>query len=146
MSEDANSQNKLQADAPMTPGSSDGESTSSRMPSSKRLVEVASSPAIAPYLTLIALALVAAVIAITSKPVGSEVLIPHATAVQVDINEATEAELRLLPGIGAKLASDIVAHRLEHGPFRTPEELMQIRGLKSAKFNQIKDYLFVAPK
>ncbi len=48
---------------------------------------------------------------------------------QIDINTATEAELDRLPGIGQAKASAIVAWRTEHGPFRYPEELIQVPGI-----------------
>lgn len=47
----------------------------------------------------------------------------------VNINRATASELRQLPGIGPVTADRIVAHREQHGPFRAPEDLIQVSGI-----------------
>lgn len=47
----------------------------------------------------------------------------------LDLNSAGVAELDGLPGIGPVLAARIVAHRDAHGPFRTPEDLLAVRGI-----------------
>jgi competence protein ComEA len=48
---------------------------------------------------------------------------------RVNLNSAPAAELQTLPGVGPALAARIVAWRSEHGPFRTPGELVQVRGI-----------------
>jgi len=62
----------------------------------------------------------------------------------VDLNEATEAELNLLPGVGEKLASDILKYRDEVGSFRSVEELMNIRGIKEGRLLSLKKYIRVS--
>ena len=47
----------------------------------------------------------------------------------LNINRATEAELRLLPGIGKKRAEMIVAHR-EKKPFASVDELGRLKGMR----------------
>lgn len=48
----------------------------------------------------------------------------------VDINTATEQQLaKALKGIGEKKAQAIVAHRQQFGPFRTPVELTDVKGI-----------------
>ncbi len=47
----------------------------------------------------------------------------------VNLNRATASELRQLPGIGPVTADRIVAHREQHGPFRAPEDLIQVSGI-----------------
>ncbi|HEY6000484.1 MAG TPA: helix-hairpin-helix domain-containing protein [bacterium] len=49
--------------------------------------------------------------------------------VRIDLNAATAAELEALPGVGASLASRIVAHRGAHGPFRSVEDLDAVSGV-----------------
>lgn len=61
----------------------------------------------------------------------------------IDLNRATAEELRLLPGVGAKLASDIIELREQRGAFRSLEELMEVRGIKRTRFEQIRPYLVV---
>jgi DNA uptake protein ComE-like DNA-binding protein len=53
---------------------------------------------------------------------------------RVDVNRATEGELRGLPGIGPALASRIVAAR----PFADVEELRRVRGLRRTTLEQLR--------
>lgn len=64
----------------------------------------------------------------------------------VDLNDATEAELNLLPGVGEKLASDILKYRDNVGGFRSVEELMNIRGIKEGRLLSLKKYIRVSEK
>ncbi len=61
----------------------------------------------------------------------------------VDLNHATQAELNLLPGVGDKLAGDILKYREEKGPFQSVEELMNIRGIKEGRLLSLRKYLRV---
>jgi competence protein ComEA len=61
----------------------------------------------------------------------------------VNLNTATEDDLRTLPGIGAKTAEAILAYRQEHGPFQRPEDLMEIRGLGPKKLARLRDWITV---
>lgn len=47
----------------------------------------------------------------------------------VNLNRATASELRQLPGIGPVTADRIVAFREQHGPFRAPDDLIQVSGI-----------------
>lgn len=49
---------------------------------------------------------------------------------QVNLNRATEAELRLLPGIG-KLRARAIVERRQGRPFASLDDVARIRGLKS---------------
>ncbi|MBC7291047.1 MAG: ComEA family DNA-binding protein [Actinotalea sp.] len=49
-----------------------------------------------------------------------------------DLNRASVAELEALPGIGPVLASRIVAHRDQHGPFASVDDLQAVRGIGPA--------------
>ena len=59
----------------------------------------------------------------------------------VDINKATWPELALLPDIGETIARRIVEHRLKHGPFKTLDELDQVRGVGPKTLAGIRPYL-----
>src|SRR4051812_48112591 len=48
----------------------------------------------------------------------------------LNVNRATEAELRLLPGIGKKRAETIVARR-EKKPFASLDELSRMKGMRN---------------
>jgi len=47
----------------------------------------------------------------------------------VNINNADQAALETLPGIGAAKAAAIVEHRTKNGNFKTKEELLQVKGI-----------------
>lgn len=66
------------------------------------------------------------------------------TEQRIDLNTADEALLCTLPGIGESRAKSIIAYRQEHGPFRSPEDVMMISGIKEAAYNKIKDYIMVS--
>lgn len=58
-------------------------------------------------------------------------------AVLLDLNRATSEELQAIPGIGPVIAQRIVAYRNEHGPFRRPEQLMEVPGVGEKTFERI---------
>lgn len=64
---------------------------------------------------------------------------------QLNVNTASEKELAAHPYIKYKLAKTIAAYRLQHGPFRSLEQLKEIVTIDEAKFQQIKPYLSVNP-
>ena len=55
----------------------------------------------------------------------------------VDLNQATVEELDTLPGIGPVTAGAIVEYRDTHGPFTSPEDLLQVRGIGPKKLAAI---------
>lgn len=64
---------------------------------------------------------------------------PALAVEKVDINKADAATLdRVLVNIGEAKAEAIVAHRKEHGPFRSAEQLAEVRGigLKTVESNR----------
>lgn len=62
---------------------------------------------------------------------------PSPAAVPLDLNRATAAELRTLPGIGPALASRIVEFRARHGPFAKPEDLTKVSGIGDKTFARL---------
>lgn len=66
-------------------------------------------------------------------------------AIRVDLNRADSLGLDGLPGIGPVLTSRILAHRRANGPFRTPEELLGVRGVGPALFAKLKGRISVEP-
>lgn len=62
---------------------------------------------------------------------------------RVNINTATLAELMTLNGIGESTAAEIIAYREEHGRFEKIEDIMNVPGIKEAKFNRIKKSITV---
>ncbi|MEW8958737.1 MAG: helix-hairpin-helix domain-containing protein [Moorella sp. (in: firmicutes)] len=62
---------------------------------------------------------------------------------KININTASLAELDGLPGIGPTLAQRIIDYRNQKGPFRTIEDLQNVSGIGSNRFNEIKDLITV---
>jgi competence protein ComEA len=58
---------------------------------------------------------------------------------RIHLNRATASELDALPGIGPVIAERIVAHRTEHGPFTTVEDLLDVSGIGEAKLASLRD-------
>jgi competence protein ComEA len=62
---------------------------------------------------------------------------------RLDINRATIQELRALPGIGEVLAQRVVEYRGAHGPFRTVEGLLKVKGIGPKRMDQLRPLLVV---
>jgi competence protein ComEA len=63
----------------------------------------------------------------------------------VDINRASENDLRALPGIGNVLASRIVEARERDGPFASLDDLRRVRGLGRAKLEKLTPTIALRP-
>ncbi len=66
-----------------------------------------------------------------------------APAQKVNLNTAEAKDLAKLPGVGAKTAADIVSYRDTHGPFKSSEELKQVKGIGEKKYDKLKDKVTV---
>lgn len=64
-------------------------------------------------------------------------------AAMVNINTADAAELEDLPGVGPVTAEAIIAHRDEHGPFTTVDQLLDVNGIGDAKLAAMRDRVTV---
>ncbi len=58
----------------------------------------------------------------------------------VNINQADEATLETLPGVGPATARAIIDYRNEHGRFKSVDELLNVRGIGPSKLSQIKPH------
>ena len=70
---------------------------------------------------------------------------PDAAAERVDLNRADARALDALPGIGPVIAGRILERRSRQGPFRTPEDLLAVRGIGPAVFARLRDRVSVGP-
>jgi competence protein ComEA len=61
---------------------------------------------------------------------------------RIDVNHATAAELRLLPGIGSTLSQRIIKAR-EEKPFRSVEDLRRVRGIGAKTLERLRPHIVV---
>jgi competence protein ComEA len=59
------------------------------------------------------------------------------------INTATKEELDALPEIGPVKAQAIVDYRNANGPFKTPEDIMKVSGIKEGTYSKVKGMISV---
>ena len=82
---------------------------------------------------------------------GEQLLVPvegEAEAVDdgndlININRATAEELQQLPRVGPSVSAAIVAHRDEHGPFSTVDQLEDVSGIGPAMMEQLRPLVTV---
>lgn len=61
----------------------------------------------------------------------------------LDLNRASKAELRLIPGMGDSLAQRVIDHRQRNGSYRSVDDLRLISGIGPRTFDRIRPHLFV---
>ncbi len=62
---------------------------------------------------------------------------------RLDLNRATVEELQRLPGIGKTLAQRVVERRTAHGPYRTIDELSEVKGIGANRLARVRPLLKV---
>lgn len=62
---------------------------------------------------------------------------------KININNASEAEISTLPGIGPVLAKRIVDYRNLNGLFKTADELRGVSGIGEKRFAEIKELIII---
>jgi competence protein ComEA len=62
---------------------------------------------------------------------------------KININTASTEELTQLKGIGPSHAAKIVEYREKNGPFKLPEDVMQVPGIGQKTFENNKDMILV---
>ena len=67
--------------------------------------------------------------AAASVAVAQDTPAAKAAPAVVNLNTASVDQLAALPGIGEKTAQRILEHRQKNGPFKKPEDLMNIKGI-----------------
>jgi competence protein ComEA len=61
----------------------------------------------------------------------------------ININTASAEELTQLKGVGANQAAKIIEFREKNGPFKKPEDLMQVPRIGQKTFEKNKDLILV---
>jgi competence protein ComEA len=61
----------------------------------------------------------------------------------LDLNQANQKQLELVPGIGPVMAGKILAYRQANGRFATYEDLTKVSGVGPAKLEKFRPYLCV---
>ena len=87
------------------------------------------------------LALVFALVASSGLAVAAAKPAPSG---KVNINTATASQLTELPGVGEKLAARIVEFRQKQGPFKSTQELMNVKGIGEKNLQKLQQYLTVS--
>lgn len=62
---------------------------------------------------------------------------------RLDLNQASRAELQLLPGIGEHLAQRIEAYRILYGPYQSVDELRKVPGLGAKTIERLRPWVTV---
>lgn len=62
----------------------------------------------------------------------------------LDVNRATKAELRLVPGLGDSLSQSVINYREKSGGFRSLDDLRHVRGIGPKTLERIRPHLFIA--
>lgn len=65
------------------------------------------------------------------------------TTTMVNINTATEEQLRTLPGVGEETARKIIEYRQLNGRFVAIPDIKNVTGIGEAKFENIKNYICI---
>lgn len=85
---------------------------------------------------------------------GQKIYVPHAgeieseglpggVAPKVNLNTASLKQLDELPGIGPKLAAEIIAYREKNNGFSGIEELKQVKGIGDSKFEDLRELVTI---
>jgi competence ComEA-like helix-hairpin-helix protein len=59
------------------------------------------------------------------------------------LNTAGEKALLSLPGVGPSTAKAILAHRAARGPFRSVDDLLQVKGIGPKKLEALRPFVHV---
>lgn len=70
---------------------------------------------------------------------------PLAAGERVDPNTADATELDRLPRVGPAVAARIVQDRERNGRFRTPEDLLRVRGVGARMLEEVRPHLALPP-
>ena len=78
---------------------------------------------------------------VKGAPIVGRAGIPNGDDGLVDVNHGTAADLEALPGVGPVLAARIFEYRIEHGPFSSVEDLLDVPGIGEGKLAGLREAL-----
>lgn len=61
----------------------------------------------------------------------------------INLNTATEMQLKFLPGIGDVRAQDIIKYRNRNNGFKKKSEIMNVMGIGDGTYEKIKDLIYI---
>uniref|UniRef100_A0A1A8KKH7 Endonuclease/exonuclease/phosphatase family domain-containing protein 1 n=1 Tax=Nothobranchius kuhntae TaxID=321403 RepID=A0A1A8KKH7_NOTKU len=67
----------------------------------------------------------------------------HQPSTGININTATPAQLMSIRGLTEKIVQNIISYRVEHGPFRSIEDLVRVPHINSSLLGKIRFQVFV---
>ena len=79
----------------------------------------------------------------TEKDVNPKIEYKKSVVAVIELNGADSSKLESIRGIGPAFASRIIKYRTRLGGFYRKEQLMEVYGLDSTKFEQLKDLVIV---
>ncbi len=62
---------------------------------------------------------------------------------KININTANAEELQLLPRIGPVMAKNIILYREKHGPFKTIDDIQNVKRVGPKTFEKLKIYISI---
>lgn len=62
----------------------------------------------------------------------------------VDVNQASEADLLAVPGIGKSIAHRIVEFRDKNGPFERVDDLLKVQGIGEKSLQKLRPHVTVS--
>ena len=78
---------------------------------------------------------------VVSRPMSAAKRV--ALGIPIDVNVSSPEELTLVPGIGRVTAERLLERRSLAGPFRSLDDLAEIRGIKGKRLEKLRPYLCV---
>ena len=63
---------------------------------------------------------------------------------RVDINSASLEQLEAVKGVGKDIAQNILAYKKDHGPFKTLDDLGNVKGVGKVRLEALRDAFKVA--
>ena len=81
--------------------------------------------------------------AVTEDLSARQQVIKAAVQFPIDLNSAGLQELKAIKGIGEAKANWIIAFRDEKGPYRSVDDLLQVKGIGPKTLESIREFLYV---